>query len=126
MMNGSNYVEYTPVQAYGIMPMANGIISGGTGDEVTVTDGVTFYWVYDPDNAGVSGFSGSGNWFCEVPNTPLANTTYDALMQKFASGIDNLNSEFAAWQEVIQNQTGDTDYLHDFMKMVGFDCFSTN
>ena len=66
MITGSEEIRYTPVEAYGVSTFAAGIISGGTGGEATVTQGVRFTWVYDPDSpdASPSGFTGQG-WFAE-------------------------------------------------------------
>ena len=125
-MNGSNYIEYTSVEAYGVAPLADGIISGGGGDSITVVESATFYWVYDPNAEDGGGFTG-GQWYCEVPNTPLANISQDQLLAEFAAGTrTNLDAEFIAWQGVVNKQPEDADYVKDFMEKVGFDCFSTH
>ena len=125
-MNGSNTIEYQPVEAYGVMPMNNDIISGGFGDNVTVTQGVTFIWYYDPnDQTNGGGFTGKG-WFCGEDNTPLANKNLEELLTSFRNGSKtNLDDEFEAWQSVVNSQGPDTDYVKDFMEMVGFNCFTT-
>ena len=81
-LEGSNTVEYTPVDAYAVMPMADGIISGGGGDEATVVQSTRFYWVYNPESPETSGFTGSGKWFCGVANTPLASISEDTLLHQ--------------------------------------------
>lgn len=127
-LEGTEYVTYTPVEAYGVSTFDVGIISGGGGGEATVVRNTRFFWVYDPENPQSSGFTGSGNWFCGVANTPLANITKEQLLQEFKNGTrTNLNTEFQAWQVLVSNQTpGKTDYVGDFMEMVGFDCFTMN
>lgn len=126
-LTGNEMVTYTPVEAYGVATYDAGIISGGTGDENTIVQNTRFFWVYDPENSSASGFTGGGNWYCGVPNTPLANITEQELLSGFANGTrTNLNAEFQAWQTVVSNQGPNTDYVKDFMEMVGFDCFSTN
>lgn len=127
-LEGSEFVEYTPVEAYGVSTFDVGIISGGNGGEATVVQNTRFFWVYDPENPEKSGFTGGGEWFCGIVNTPLANITEEQLIQEFANGTrTNLNTEFQAWQVLVSNQTpGETDYVKEFMQMVGFDCFTTN
>ena len=126
MFNGSNEV-YSPVSAYSVMPFGDGgIISGGSGDDNIVVQGTKFFWVYDPNNPGTSGFTGGGNWYCGIPNTPLANAT-EQQVQEQIQNVGNLNTYFDAWQTIVNDQEpGVTDYVKDFMEMVGFDCFSTN
>ena len=84
--------------------------------------------VYDPNHPQASGFTGSGKWFCSVPNTPLAHITEEKLLQEFAGGQrTDLNAEFRAWQILVYNQTpGETDYFGDFLEMVGFGCVHFN
>lgn len=127
-IDGVESVTYTPVEAYGISTFAEGIISGGNGGEETVVKNTRFFWVYDPGNPQKSGFTGSGKWYCGEPHTPLAGITEDELLQEFSLGTrTNLNNEFVAWQQLVSSQLpGQTDYVKDFMEMVGFDCFSTN
>lgn len=131
-LEGSEYVTYTPVDAYAVMPMVEGIISGGGGDEATIVEKTRFYWVYDPNNLGKSGFTGCGKWFCGEPNTPLAKITEDQLLSEFSTGTrTSLNAEFQEWQELVASQTpGETDYVKNFINMLvlagGGDCYSTN
>lgn len=106
MITGSNRIEeYSSVQAYAVAPQNSGIISGGTGD-VTVNEGMTFLWVYDPN--GTSGFTGVG-WFADVPNSPLdyASKTAEQINQEFASGTRrNLDDIFTNWQTLVNSGSG--------------------
>lgn len=126
MFNGSNEV-YSPVSAYSVMPFGDGgIISGGSGDHNIIVEGTRFFWVYDPDRPETSGFTGKGNWYCEVPNTPLEDVTPEQLQEQLQT-VGNLDIYFEAWQKKVSAQTpGTTDYVKAFMQMVTFDCFSTN
>ena len=117
---GTEYITYTPVAAYGVSTYAEGIVSGGTGENVTETKGTRFLWVYDPDNLDTSGFIGEG-WFCEVPNTPLANITEAELIRQFNEDnrID-LNDFFQKWQTVVENGViNGEDYVSEFAFMIG-------
>lgn len=120
-LNGSESVSYTPVAAYSVSPMAEGITSGGSGDGVTIVQNTRFLWVYDPDSPETSGFTGTGNWCCGVPNTPLANITEEQLLQEFDNGTrTNLNAEFQVWQQLVDSQVpGETDYVRDFISSIG-------
>lgn len=122
-ISGSNYIEYETVAANAISTFDAGQISGGAEGGGTVVGGATFNWVYDPNQGTGNGFTGK-SWFCGVPNTPLANVTDDQLIQQFAEGRQNLNDYFEEWQEVVNNQPEGSDYVHEFMEKVGFDCFS--
>lgn len=132
-ISGENIVvkPYTPVDAYAVMPMAGGIISGGSGDEnVSVGSSARFYWVYDPEPSARNGFTGAG-WFCGVTGTPLQSIPSDEeLLKQFANGRTDLNDEFAAWQEFVNNcPTG--NWVSRFMVMIvlaGGDegCFSVS
>lgn len=126
MIFGSNDV-YEPVAAYDVGQYTrNGIISGGSGDHNIVVRGTRFFWVYNPSSPEASGFTGGGKWYCGVANTPLANVSEDVVLEQLRNG-GNLNSYFETWQEIVADQEpGTTDYVKDFMNMVGFDCFSTN
>ena len=125
MASGYNTIYYETVAAYSVSPQNARLISGGSGGEVTVVGNATFQWVFEP-NGSSNGFTGGG-WHCGVPNTPLANVTQDVLESGLADGtIPNLNSYFQDWQVVVNNQPEGSDYVHDFMVKVGFDCFSTN
>ena len=123
-ISGSNYIEYETVAANAISTLDAGVISGGAEGGGTVVGGATFNWVYDPNRVEGNGFTG-GSWHCGVPNTPLANVTEEDLIQEFAGGRQDLNEYFRAWQDVVNNQPEGSDYVHDFMVLVGFDCFST-
>ena len=127
MIFGSNDV-YEPVAAYDVGQYTrNGIISGGNRGNETMTQGVTFTWVYDPATpyAAPSGFTGTG-WHCGEPNTPLAHATVQDVQEEIQTE-GNLNRYFTAWQQIVSNQEpGTTDYVKDFMATVGFGCFSTN
>lgn len=129
-LEGSEYVEYTPVEAYAVMPMAEGIISGGTGDETIVVQSTRFFWVFDPDNIGGTGngFTGHG-WFTSSENMPLYGVDENKLEEDLRSGaLTNLNDYFRTWQQVVNNQPDGSDYVTDFMQLLGWDraCFSNN
>lgn len=117
-ISGENIVvkPYTPVDAYAVMPMADGIISGGTGDDNVVVGQTRFYWVYDPLNLKASGFTGKG-WFCGVPGTPLEEWTEEKLFEEFEAGRKDLNDIFAKWQEFINTTPG--NWVAEFMLMIG-------
>ena len=122
MTTGYNTVYYESVAAYSVNARSSRIISGGFGDEVTVTEGTTFQWVYDPN--GDSGFTGKG-WFTDEPNTPLHGVVEQELEDGFANGtIKDLNSYFQNWQSVVEGQPDGSDYVRDFVFMVGENCVS--
>ena len=125
MINGSNEV-YSPVSAYGVMPFADGgIISGGSGDSNILVQGTRFFWVYNPDSPETSGFTGNG-WHCGEANTPLADATEPEVLEQIQNE-GNLDKYFAEWQKIVEAQVpGETDYVKDFIRKVGLDCFSTN
>ena len=119
-ISGENIVmkPYTPVDAYAVMPMAGGITSGGTGDGNVIVDETRFFWVYDPLNPKASGFTGKG-WFCGVPGTPLQYISSDEeLLKQFANGRTDLNQEFTAWQEYV-NQNSEGNWVTKFSLMIG-------
>lgn len=121
MIYGDNYVEvYSPVEAYSVNSRSARIISGGSGDDAVISQGTRFLWRYDPDNPDNSGFTGYG-WFADEPNTPLATFgNDDAVNQAFANEeISNLNTYFAAWQELI-NSTPDNTYVQSFLIKIAF------
>lgn len=120
-ISGENIVvkPYTPVDAYAVMPMAGGIISGGTGDEnVIVGSSTRFYWVYNPDPMAPNGFTGAG-WFCDIQNTPLYGIPEAELRRQFATGErTDLNKEFETWQILVNNQPDGADYVGDFIYLI--------
>lgn len=123
-ISGSNYIEYETVAANAISTFALGQISGGGEGSGTVVGGASFNWTYDPDLTSGNGFTGNG-WFCGVPNTPLAGITEESLIDQFNNqGRTNLDDYFKNWQSVVDNQPEGSDYVHDFMEKVGWDCFS--
>lgn len=118
-ISGENIVvkPYTPVDAYAVMPMAGGIISGGSGDDNVTVSHTRFFWVYDPDNPGGSGFTGVG-WFCGVYGTPLQGyETEKEFLAVFGTEKTDLNDEFAAWQEFINNNPTE-NWVQNFMQMI--------
>lgn len=119
-ISGENIVmkPYTPVDAYAVMPMAGGITSGGTGDGNVIVDKTRFFWVYDPDHPEKSGFTGKG-WFCGVTGTPLQSISSDEeLLNQFANGRTDLNREFTAWQEYV-DQHPEGNWVTNFVFMIG-------
>lgn len=119
-ISGENIVmkPYTPVDAYAVMPMAGGITSGGTGDGNVIVDKTRFFWVYDPDHPEKSGFTGVG-WFCGVTGTPLQYISSDEeLLKQFANGRTDLNQEFTAWQEYV-DQYPEGNWVTKFALMIG-------
>lgn len=122
MLSGNNTVYYEKVEAYSVNTRSSRLISGGFGDEVEVTQGFTFQWVYDPN--GPSGFSGNG-WFTKEPNTPLYGVDEKELEEDFANGTrTNLDSYFQKWQSVVAGQPDGSDYVGDFVFKVGQNCVS--
>lgn len=118
-ISGENIVvkPYTPVDAYAVMPMADGITSGGSGDHNVTASHTRFFWVYDPDHPEKSGFTGVG-WFCGVTGTPLQYISSDEeLLKQFANGRTDLNQEFTAWQEFVNNNTT-KNWVQNFMQMI--------
>lgn len=127
-ISGENIVvkPYTPVDAYAVMPMAGGIISGGTGGEATVTKGVRFLWTYNPANpaGNPSGFAGSG-WFENSVGTPIwynqyeykPQLTLETILYEFSQGHrHNLNDVFEHWQIYVAEQAqGNVDVVKEFV-----------
>lgn len=132
-ISGENIVmkPYTPVDAYAVMPMADGIVSGGAGDGNVSVGKTRFFWVYDPDNPGRNGFTGAG-WFCEIANTPLERISGTELLRQFSAGErTDLNKEFEAWQIVVSNQPDGSDYVGNLIDLIyrnggGSACYSLN
>ena len=132
MIYGSNEV-YSPVSAYGISTFAEGIISGGTGGDVTATQGVNFKWVYDPSTpeAIPSGFTGQG-WFADKEGSPIwysiqyCGMTLQGILDEFAGETrTNLNDVFQNWQKYVDAQgSPGNDVLQQFQQAVGYDCWS--
>ena len=118
-ISGENIVvkPYTPVDAYAVMPMADGITSGGNGGGNVIDGRTRFYWVYNPDSPDGSGFTGVG-WFCGVEGTPLQGyATEEDFLAVFGTEKTDLNDEFAAWQEFVNNDTRE-NWLQNFMQMI--------
>lgn len=132
MISGSNEV-YIPVDAYAVMPMAGGIISGGTGGDDTVTQGVRFSWVYDPDIPGgtPSGFTGQG-WFADTEGSPIwysinfHSMTLQGILDEFERGTRaNLNDVFTNWQRYVDAEGSQgTDVVQQFQQKLGWTCWS--
>ena len=81
---------------------------------MTITQNTRFFWVYNPDSPSTSGFTGTGNWFFDTPNTPLHNK-HD-ILDEFANGNKaNLDLEFQAWQTMVNSQPEGEDYVGDFI-----------
>ena len=134
-ISGENIVvkPYTPVDAYAVMPMADGITSGGTGGDATLTDGVRFLWVYNPDtpNGSPSGFTGKG-WFADLPGSPIwysiefYSMTLGGILGEFANGTrTNLNDVFTNWQNYVDALSSQgNDVLQNFQRAVDYECWS--
>ena len=134
MIYGDNVVYYTPVEAYPVMLMdgESGIISGGFGDGATVTQGVRFSWIYNPDypDTTPSGFTGNG-WFADYPSTPIwysitsCQMTLQGILDGFADGTrTNLNDVFINWQNYVDAQGSQgNDVVKDFQGKV-WDCWT--
>ncbi len=123
----------SPVAAYSVGTRDGGIISGGTGGNVTTTQGVNFKWVYDPSNSSgtPSGFTGQG-WFENTLDSPIhysiqcCGMTLKGILDGFADGTrGNLNDVFNNWQYYV-NVQGDLghDVVQDFQLEVGPGCWS--
>lgn len=131
-ISGENIVmkPYTPVDAYAVMPMAGGIISGGTGGDATLTDGVRFNWVYDPNNPDKSGFTGQG-WFAEIEGSPIYyniqehNMTLEGILSEFAGDRVDLNDVFQNWQIYVDaEKSKGRDVVFEFQQKLGWTCWS--
>ncbi|GLG92090.1 hypothetical protein [Sellimonas catena] len=117
-LEGSEFVTYTPVEAYGVSTYADGVVSGGNSGDNFISGGMRFLWVYDPSNPSKSGFTGCGKWFCNVPNTPLEGITSDEILaQEFESGRQNLNREFEKWQQKVASDK-ENSYVFNFSGMI--------
>lgn len=132
-ISGENIVvkPYTPVDAYAVMPMADGITSGGNGDGNVIVGRTRFYWVYNPDPMAPNGFTGAG-WFCDIQNTPLYGIPEAELRRQFATGErTDLNKEFEAWQILVNNQPDGADYVGNLIDLIYSNkgskaCYNTN
>ena len=132
MLYGDNVVDYTPVEAYPVMTMDVGIISGGTGGNATTTQGVQFFWVFNPTwpDSNPSGFTGQG-WFAETEGSPIwysiqfHSMTLDGILSEFASGRRiSLNDVFTNWQNYV-NAAGSqgNDVVQQFQQKLGWICW---
>lgn len=132
-ISGENIVvkPYTPVDAYAVMPMADGITSGGNGGGNVIVGRTRFYWVYNPDPMAPNGFTGAG-WFCDIQNTPLYGIPEAELRRQFATGErTDLNKEFETWQILVNNQPDGADYVGNLIDLIyshegSKACFNTN
>lgn len=130
MIYGSNEV-YTPVEAYSVMPMDTGVISGGFGDDATVTGGARFYWVYYPNNpnGSPSGFTGNG-WFTNIEYSPIVvycaenNKDLDTFFIEFQNDRTNLDDVFRVWNNWASAQfsINGTNYVNKFFWLAGEEC----
>ncbi len=126
MITRSNEV-YTPLEVDGVDNNESGIISGGFGDDTTVTRGVRFLWVYDPTNSldSPSGFTGHG-WFENNTNTPIGyyiqknGVTLNDIISRFNNGKDNLNDVFLNWQNHVNTiyEQSKIDLVQQFQYLV--------
>ena len=133
MIFGSNDV-YEPVAAYDVGQYTrNGIISGGSGGNVTTTQGVTFTWVYDPGEpeATPSGFTGQG-WFAEIDGSPIwysikyCSMTLEGILAEFAAETrTTLDDVFINWQSYVNEQASNgNDVVQQFQQKLGWTCWS--
>lgn len=122
MLSGTEEIWYTPVEAYEVSTFADGIVSGGTGGDATISGGVRFTWVFDPSSPGgnPSGFTGRG-WFEETEHSPIwysvnyCGMTLEKILQDFATGErKNLNDVFANWQTYVNSQPNGKDIVAIF------------
>ena len=133
MQYGENIVYYTPVEAYPVMTMDVGIISGGTGGSETTTQGVRFSWAFDPStpDTNPSGFSGGG-WYAETYGSPIWYSTYKygltlkQILSQFKEGNrDDLDDVFMYWQEFVNEQAStEIDVVKAFQLTVPSRCWS--
>ncbi len=132
-MNGENYVEdYSSVQAYTVQTRDAGIISGGGGEHVVVTEGTRFFWVYNPDGTG--GFTGVG-WFESTANSPIKvycdknSTSITNIIEGFANGTrTDLTDVFTAWQSYVDSNPGQeivTNFVNTIVGAGGTGCWSS-
>ena len=133
-ISGENIVmkPYTPVDAYAVMPMADSIISGGTGGDATLTQGVRFTWVYDPStpDASPSGFTGQG-WFADAEGSPIYyniqkhDITLEGILSEFAGDRVDLNDVFQNWQIYVDaEKSKGRDVVFEFQQRLGWQCWS--
>lgn len=133
-ISGENIVmkPYTPVDAYAVMPMADSIISGGTGGDATLTQGVRFTWVYDPNtpDASPSGFTGQG-WFADAEGSPIYyniqehRMTLEGILSEFAGDRVDLNDVFQNWQIYVDaEKSKGRDVVFEFQQRLGWKCWS--
>lgn len=132
MIQGSEVIYYTPVEAYGVTTFADGIISGGGGNDTTISQSVRFFWVYDPSrpNTSPSGFTGMG-WFENTQDTPIwlsekNGILLEDILDQFSQGIKtNLNQEFQSWNSyVIENSSLSNDIVGRFQRAINnYDCW---
>lgn len=123
----------SPVAAYSVGTRDGGIISGGTGGNATVTQGVRFFWTYDPTspNGTPSGFTGKG-WFAETEGSPIwyssefGSISLQDILEGFKNGTrTTLDDVFTKWQNYV-NAEGfqGTDVVQQFQRLVDYDCWS--
>ena len=112
MISGNNYVYYETVAAYSVSPQNARVFSGGGGDHTVVTEGTTFYWVYDPENPSDAGFTGAG-WLDNVAGSPLAvaGISGQTVQDQLVNGErQNLNDIFKTWQDYVNVQKEQENY----------------
>lgn len=130
MIYGDNRVEeYSTVQAFSVEPANARVISGGSGEDITVTEGTTFFWVYDPTGATPSGFTGTG-WYNDTPNSPIcvSGISIKEIEDGFANETrTNLNDVFSAWQSFVNQHAGEgivSDFVTTLVNNGGGNCWS--
>lgn len=123
----------SPVAAYSVGTRNGGIISGGTGGETAVTEGVRFLWTYDPNSPDEtpSGFTGQG-WFENTTDSPIGwycfqkGIDLETILAGFKNGDrTNLNDVFTAWQSYVNEQaSGGNDVVKTFQGKLPLACWS--
>lgn len=136
MLRGSEEVYYTPVEAYAVSTFADSIgsISGGTGGDAIVTNGVRFLWSYynNSPNGAPSGFTDSG-WYSNIEGSPIwysvnyCSVDFNDILEGLGNGtIQNLNEIFQNWQQYVRDEAAkDNDVVKSFMYQIPPTCWST-
>lgn len=132
MISGSEEIQYTPVEAYGVSTLAEGIISGGGGGDATISGGVRFFWVYYPysPDESPSGFTGGG-WYETLDNSPIWYSAQNGLdlntiLNGFATpgGRTDLNDVFRLWKTYVSNVGNNNEIVKNFQLSINSACWN--